>query len=132
MPTSQNTPDVPQSYAGPERRGAPRIPANYPIRILRILSTGERFERYAQTKNISSEGILLSSVDTLRPGTRVNVSVGIPFVYAASLPSVQLDCAAVVVRSEPIDSREADEFGTSIALKFLQKPTVSTELSMFD
>lgn len=132
MPTSSLIPNEQRAYAGPERRRSPRTSAKYPIRFRRVLPSGEKYERYAQTRNVSSEGVLLSSMEKLTPGMRVDISIAIPFIYAASLPAAQLDSAAVVVRSEPADPYEGGEFAANIALRFLQKPTVSTELSMFD
>jgi len=119
-------------YAGPERRRAPRIPANFPVRFQRRSPSGGEYERYAQTKNVSSDGVLLESMEMFEQGTEVDVSIGIPFTSAASLPTAQLNGVAVVVRSESASPCESDGFAASIALKFVTRPTVSTELSMFD
>ena len=132
MLSSPSIPNEQRAYTGQERRGSPRISANYAIRFQRVLPSGEKCVRYAQTRNVSSEGILMSSTERLAPDTRVDISIGIPFIYATSLPAAQLDGAAVVVRSEPADPEEDGEFAANIALRFLQTPTISTELSMFD
>lgn len=74
----------------------------------------------------------MSSMERVEPGTRIDISVGIPFIDSSPLPAAQLDGVAVVVRSEPADPHEDDEFAANIAMRFLQPLTVSAELSMFD
>jgi len=124
--------DKTRRFAGPEKREYPRIPANYPICIRFLSSSGETVERYAQTRNVSVEGVLFSSMEKLETGMKVTVSMGIPSAYAASLPAAQLDSEAVVVRSERVNPLDNEGFGTSIALKFTEKPQLTTEISMFD
>ena len=121
-----------QRYAGQEKRSYPRIPANYPICVRFSSPSGEQLERYAQTKNVSAEGVFFSCINELRVGTEVDVLMGIPAAYAASVPAAQLDGCAVVVRSGPVDPLDERGFGANIALRFLEKPRLSTEVSMFD
>ncbi len=132
MLTPPSIPNEKRTYPGSEKRRSPRIAASYPIRFQRVLPSGEKCDRYAQTRNVSAEGVLMSCGETLTSGTRVDVSIAIPLGHATSLPAAQLDGAAVVVRTEPASLNEDGEFAAIIALRFLQPPTVSTELSMFD
>lgn len=132
MFTSQAPLNSPRNYDGPERRGAPRIEVNYPIRVRFALPTGEKLERYSQLTNVSAAGLLFTCVDALKPGTEVDVSIGIPFVHAASLPMAQLNGEALVLRSESSVPDEEYTVSREVALKFLGTPTLSTELSMFD
>ena len=119
-------------FTGPEKREYSRIPANYPICVRFGSSSGETIERYAQTRNVSVEGVLFSSMEKIAVGTKVKVLIGIPSAYAASLPAAQLNGTAVVVRCEPLDPVEDRGFGARIALKFLEKPNLTTHVSMFD
>jgi hypothetical protein len=119
-------------YAGPERRRAPRMSADYPLRVRSVLPSGATHERFAQVLDVSAEGLMFGCVDGLEPGTRVDVSVAIPYAQGVSLPGAQLDAEAVVLRCEPSSPDEAAGFGKRIALKFLSKPVVLTEVSMFD
>jgi hypothetical protein len=105
---------------------------NYPIRVRFVLPTGEKLERYSQIRNVSSAGLLFACVDVLEPGTEVDVSIGIPFVHAASLPMAQLNGEALVLRSGSPGPAEEYALGREVALKFLGTPILSTELSMFD
>jgi hypothetical protein len=132
MATPESSVDNARPFSGPERREYPRIPANYPICIRFSSSSGQTIERYAQTKNVSVEGVLFSSMDNLETGTKVTVLMGIPSAFAASLPAAQLNGEAIVVRSEPLDPLGSEGFGTGIALKFIKKPYLTTEISMFD
>ena len=124
--------DETRRFAGPEKREYPRIPANYPICIRFASSSGETIERYAQTRNVSVEGVLFSSAEKLEIGTKVTVLMGIPSAYAASLPAAQLNGEAVVVRSERVNPLDNERFGSTIALRFTKKPYLTTEVSMFD
>ena len=119
-------------YTGPERRRSRRIPANYSICVRSSPPSGKELERYAQTRNISSEGVLFLCPDMLEQGAEVDVSIGIPSAYAVSLPAAQLDTVAVVVRSERIEPDEGVMFGANVALRFTERPSLSTRLSMFD
>ncbi len=132
MFTSEVPLKSPRDYDGPERRVAPRIEVNYPIRVRFALPTGEQLERYSQIRNVSSAGLLFTCMDSLEPGTEVDVSIGIPFVHAASLPMAQLNGEALVLRSGSPGPDEEYAVGREVALKFLKPPTLSTELSMFD
>ena len=124
--------DRTRHYAGSEKRGYPRIPASYPICVRFVSPSGEKVERYAQTTNVSAEGVLFFCAETLETGTKVDVHVGIPSAYAASLPAAQLNGEAVVVRAERVDPLEKEAYGVRIALKFTDKPSLSTDVSMFD
>ena len=132
MATPSSSVENARPFAGPERREYPRIPVNYPICVRFSSSSGQTLERYAQTKNVSVEGVLFSSMDGLETGTKVTVLMGIPSAYAASLPAAQLNAEATVVRSEPLDPLGNEGYGTGIALKFTKKPYLTTEVSMFD
>jgi len=132
MEIPESSTETTRHYHGPEKRGARRIPADYSICVRCPSRSGEELERYAQTRNISPGGVLFLCPDMLEPGTEVSVSIGIPSAYAASLPAAQLDSAAVVVRSEAISPDNQHIFGANIALKFTEKPSLSTRLSMFD
>lgn len=118
-----------RQYAGPEKRAYHRIPESYPLCVRFISASGEVTERYAQTRDVSAKGVLFSCVDALEIGTKVDVQLGIPSAYAASLPAAQLNGRAIVVRSEPI---RGEGFGVQVALKFIGKPYLSTVVSMFD
>lgn len=132
MPVARSSLDEARQYAGPERRGYPRISANYPICVRLVSSSGEMIERYAQTRNVSAKGILFSCLEALEIGIEVDILMGIPSAYAASLPAAQLTGEAVVVRCEPIGPLEDEGIGARVALKFLKMPKLTTELSMFD
>ncbi|RJP74606.1 MAG: PilZ domain-containing protein [Candidatus Abyssobacteria bacterium SURF_17] len=132
MATTKMRSSAAQTYGGPERRKAQRIPVSYPIRLRFISSAGEALERYAQTRNVSSTGVLCGSLDAPEPGMKVDFSIGVPSAYARSLPTAQLNGLAVVARREPPAMNEALELERNIALKFLTRPVLSTELSMFD
>ncbi len=132
MEALHSSSDKAPRYTGPEKRGYPRIPANYPIFVRFASSSGEMTERYAQTKNVSAEGALFSCMETIDTGTKMEFHMGIPSAYAASLPAAQLNGEAVVVRSEQVNPLDEKGYGAKIALKFTSKPTLSTEISMFD
>jgi hypothetical protein len=119
------------TYLGKERRRSPRLPAAYPIRLQFFDDAGVFEEWFSLTENISSDGLLCASVNALEPGTEVSVSMAIPMRLDISAPAAQLDCPAVVLRSEAAD-REPDEgYSRRIALHFLEKPAFSTGLTMF-
>lgn len=132
MEMSDSSIEVTPDYSGPERRMSRRIQTNYSICVRSLSPPGGEIERYAQTRNISSQGVLFLCPDMLEPSTEVNVSIAIPSAYAVSLPAAQLDTTAVVLRSEPVGPAEDDAFGANIALKFTTKPILSTHISMFD
>ena len=132
MSIPQSSADEPQHYAGAERRKCPRIEANYPICIRYGSSSGGRLERYAQTRNVSAGGVLFACMEVVEPGTQVDVLMGIPSVYAASLPAAQLNGVAQVVRSEAIGVHEEDTFGARVAMRFTETPSLSTLVTMFD
>lgn len=132
MPMTRSSLNDKPRYTGPEKRRYPRISVNYPICIRFESSSGQVIERYAQTRNVSVEGVLFSSAEKLEPGMKVTVLMGIPSAFAASLPAAQLNGEAVVVRSERVNPLENEGFGNSIALKFTNKPYLTTEVSMFD
>jgi hypothetical protein len=132
MSIADSSVDEKRRFAGPEKREYPRIPVNYPICIRFVSASGQTVERYAQTRNVSVEGVLFSSMEKLEPGMKVTVHMGIPSAFAASLPAAQLNGEAVVVRSERVNPLENEGFGSSVALKFTNKPYLTTEVSMFD
>jgi len=133
MQAAQSPANEAQHYAGPEKREYSRIPAGYPICVRFASLSGETVERFAQTMNVSVEGVLFSCAESLEIGTRVDFQIGIPSAHAASLPAAQLNGKAVVMRSERVDPLAEEEgYGAKIALKFIHKPSFSTEVSMFD
>ena len=89
-------------------------------------------ERYAETKNVSAAGVLMAPLEMLPSGTKVDMQIGIPSAYISSLPGAQLNSPAMVVRSEPIEMKTAHVFGSKVALKFLDKPKITTKITMFD
>jgi len=129
MPAADTSASEARRYAGREKRACARIPESYPLCVRFISASGEVAERYAQTRDVSAKGVLFSCVDALEIGTKVDVQLGIPSAYAASLPAAQLNGRAIVVRSEPIRGKG---FGVQVALKFIGKPHLSTVVSMFD
>lgn len=120
------------TYAGPERRYSLRLQASYPVRIRFINSSGDVIERFSQTKNVSSRGLLIVSADAPEVGTNVDVSVAVPAGSNAVLPDAQLDVAAVVLRSEVVGQETNDGYSHQFALHFIETPSVSPHLSMFD
>ena len=132
MSESRRPEEGARSYEGSDRRNYPRIPANYPICIRFSSPSGETIERYAQTRNVAAKGVFFACADAPETGTEVDVLMGIPSVHAASLPAAQLEGRAVVIRRNSIDPRDNDGFGMRIALKFLEKPLLTTRVSMFD
>jgi hypothetical protein len=115
-------------FTGPEKRQYPRIPAKYPICVRFESSSGQAVERYAQTRNVSVEGVFFSCMERLEVGQDVGVFMGIPSAHAASLPAAQLNGKAVVVRCERVEPLE----DAGVALKFVEKPSLTTHVSMFD
>jgi hypothetical protein len=113
-----------------ERRNSLRLQATYPVRI-RFRHSGKELEWFSHTSNVSCDGLSISSVDRIEPGTEVSISLAIPFGPITSFPAAQLDGTAVVVRSESADRTEDDVYNQRLALKFLEKPKVSTQISMF-
>lgn len=132
MVVASSSVDETRRFTGPEKREYPRIIANYPICVRFGSPSGETIERYAQTRNVSVEGVLFSCMEKLEVGTKVKVLMGIPSAYAASLPAAQLNGEAVIVRCESLDTVEDKGFGALVALKFLEKPKFTTQVSMFD
>ncbi len=127
-PTSDRTGD----YAGPERRKSPRIYVQYPVCIRFASERGLEIERYSHTINVSADGILLTSMRALEPGVKVDVSVAVSSTDISSIPAAQLNGIASVVRSTAARRGDEDVFANDVALKFVGKPTLSTEVSMFD
>jgi len=119
------------TYGGRERRNSPRIRAQYPVR-LQLHHSGSCSEWFSHTSNVSSEGLLVALSESLEPGIEVNVSLAIPVGSSSSLPAAQLDGSAVVLRSEAADRTRNDGYSQKVALRFLEKPAVSTGVSMFD
>lgn len=124
--------DKTKRFTESEKRQYPRIPANYPICIRFKSSSGLTVERYAQTRNVSVEGVFFSCAERLAIGQNVSVLMGIPSAYAASLPAAQLNGKAVVVRCERAGPLGDEGFGPGVALKFVEKPNLTTHVSMFD
>jgi hypothetical protein len=121
-----------ETYTGTERRRSPRLQASYPVRVRFINSTGDIIERFSHTRNVSSRGLLIVAADAPEVGTNVDVSVAIPAGSNAVLPEAQLDVAAVVLRSEAVDHEANDGYSRQFALHFIETPSVSPHLSMFD
>ena len=71
MPAAQTPEDDNRRYVGSEKREYPRIPASYPICVRFRSRSGRRVERFAKTKNVSTEGLLFSCADSLDIGTEV-------------------------------------------------------------
>lgn len=118
-----------EKYAGEERRQSLRMQATYPARI-RFDCSGEMLEWYSRTCNVSSDGVLITALDTLEPGTEARLSIAVPIEPATSFPTVQLDGPAAVVRCER--GEETEGCSRRIALRFLQNLTLSTGLSMYE
>jgi hypothetical protein len=57
--------------------------------------------------------------------------VAIPLRSDISAPAAQLDCPAVVLRSEAADREREEGYSRRVALHFLDKPIFSTGLTMF-
>ncbi len=132
MQVVHSSTDSARRYAGPERREYQRIPVGYPICVRYSSSSGETVERFAQTKDVSVDGVLYSCAEPIETGTKVDIRMGIPSAYAASLPAAQLNGEGEVVRCEPVDPLSEDGYGARIALRFTAKLSLSTEVSMFD
>lgn len=124
--------DTDSAYTGQERRESPRIPAQYPICVRFAATPDETIERFAQTRNVSAGGVFFTCMDSLEIGTKVAVLVGIPAAYGDSVPAAQLEGEAVVMRCASAAPPEHEDFRAAIALKFLGRPTLTTEVSMFD
>lgn len=123
--------DETNCFTGSEKRRYRRTEAKYPICVRFVSSHGVNIERYAETINVSVEGVLFAPMESLSAGTRVETQIGVPSTYVSSLPAAQLNGSAIVVRSEPFDSNE-DIFGSQVALRFLEKPSITTRITMFD
>jgi hypothetical protein len=121
-----------QTYNGVNRRKHRRIEAKYPICVTFVSRHGTNVERYAETRNVSSAGVLIGPLESVPAGTKVDMQMGIPSGNVFSVPSAQLNCAAVVVRSEPIDTDEDTLFQSRVALRFVEKPKITTKVTMFD
>lgn len=121
-----------EDYAGMERRKSPRIDAQYPVCIRFTSDKGEEIERYSHTINVSADGMLLTSVRALEPGVEVDVRVAVSTNTISPVPTAQLNGIASVVRCT--SGRRGDDgvILTDVALNFVEKPTLSTEVSMFD
>jgi hypothetical protein len=119
-------------YAGSERRQYPRLPATYPICVRFASSSGEPVERFTQTINVAAKGIFFPCVQALEVGSEVGVLMGIPSTETTSLPAAQLEGRAVVVRCEPCGKKKNAAAQLGIAIKFLEKPVLSTRVTMFD
>lgn len=117
---------------GVDRRKSRRLEAKYPACITFVSPYGVDVERYAETRNVSAEGALLASTGLPPSGTHVEMQIGIPSSFAASLPGAQLNVSAEVVRSESVDITAENMYGSMIALRFLGKPTITTNITMFD
>ena len=102
-------------YSGPERRTFLRIPAGYPVCVRFISPDGGKCERYAQTRNVSAEGVLFSCTETLAPGTKVDMLMGIPSAYAASLPAAHFNLA-LLYEEHGLPREAARQWGRFIAL----------------
>ena len=125
-------PEEIRDYSGPERRTSSRIRLEYPICIRFASPSGSGPKRFARTVNVSPSGVLFACAEMLEPGANVDVSIGIPSARSDSLLEAQVNGAASVVRSEPAASGETDSLRANVALKFLETPNISMEISMFD
>ena len=121
-----------QTYNGVNRRKHRRIKGKYPICVKFVSQHGASVDRYAETSNVSSAGVLVAPVESLPSGTKVDMQIGIPSAHVSSVPGAQLNCAAVVVRSELVDTKKDTMFGSRVALKFIEKPKITTRVTMFD
>ena len=65
------------AYAGPERRGHPRISGRF-IVSYRILEENEKVD-ISQTKNISLGGMLITTNTAFEPGTNLVLEIWLPF-----------------------------------------------------
>lgn len=119
-------------YTGLERRTSRRIPANYPIRILFTSESGEKIERYAHTQNVSAGGVLFTCFGAFEPGQKMEILLGVSSGSMGSLLAAKLNAPAEVVRSEPIILGETISSGSHVGLRFLEKPAISTDASIFD
>ena len=127
-PTAKRTGD----YEGPERRESPRIDVQYPVCIRFASERGREIERYSHTINVSADGILLTSMSALDAGVKVDVSVAVSTTDISSIPAAQLNGVASVVRSTAARRGDEDVFLNDVALRFVEKPTLSTVVSMFE
>ncbi len=95
-----------------EQRRTPRFKLQLPLSITR--SGAERVSLKGLTKNISSTGVLFTSLRGAEPGG--------PIEYVISLnpddgPAVSLRCIGKVVRAEPAAKTDASAFEVAATLE---------------
>ncbi len=121
-----------KQFTGLERRRSRRLAAKYPVCMSFISPHGEKIERYGETRDVSSEGVLLTCTGSLPSGTNVEMQIAVPSAFVESLPGAQLNVSAEVVRSAPLGVTAENIYETMVALKFLEKPRITTHITMFD
>lgn len=130
--SSTSTPTGAKGSSGVERRKARRLKAKYSAFIRFVSPHGTDVERYAETRNVSAGGALLASTGVLPAGTQVQMQIGIPSAFPQSRAGAQLNIEAEVVRCERVGTTPENLFASRVALRFLGKPAIRSEITMFD
>ena len=105
-----------------DKRRYPRLSLRFPIYVRRRGSAnGDNEEERAETANVSSGGVLVSTDRPLDIGQRVDVSITVPYTVWNRFPTVKVEAGAEVMRVSAVptsNGASSDKKNYQAALRF--------------
>ncbi len=101
-----------------DKRQYPRLNLRFPIYVRRSISeNGVEEEERAETANVSSGGVLVTTARRLSVGERVEVSITVPYTVWNRFPTVKVEAGAEVLRvsaAPSVHGRQKSNYQTAL------------------
>ena len=101
-------------YAGPERRGKPRIREAFPVKVTGRDASGQAIKAGIQIENLSASGLYLALQQKVAQGARLTLIVHFCSRFTGKRRAARVSARGVVVRVEP---RPNGTYGLAVAFK---------------
>ena len=101
-------------YAGPERRGKPRIREAFPVKVMGKDSSGQAIEADIELENLSASGLYLALRQKVANGARLRLIVEFISPFKGKKSAARVSARGVVVR---VDPRPNGTQGLAVAFK---------------
>jgi hypothetical protein len=101
-------------YAGPERRGKPRIREAFPVKVMGKDSSGRAIEADIQLENLSASGLYLALRQKVAKGARLRLIVEFISPFNRKKSAARVSTRGVVVR---VERRSNGKHGLAVAFK---------------
>jgi len=88
-------------YAGPERRGKPRIREAFPVKVMGKDSSGQSIEAEIQLENLSASGLYLALQQKVANGAQLRLIVHFISPFNGKKLAARVSAQGIVVRVEP-------------------------------